>query len=484
MTDTAQTEVPGAWRVGTWVKEKYLLESVLGSGGMATVYAARHRNKKRFAVKMLHPELSKRADVRARFLREGYVGNTVDHPGAVAVLDDDVAEDGAAFLVMELLDGGSLEAIAEARGGRLPLEAVLAIAYQALDVLAAAHRRKVVHRDIKPANLFVTRDGRVKVLDYGIARLHEGDASSTRTGAAMGTPAFMAPEQAAGRMSLVDGQSDVWSLGATMFSLITGTMVHMGETPQHIMVLNATQPPHSILETSPDLPHLASAVIDRALAFDKAARWPSAASMREALGRTFTALFDGSIEDVSLGELAGSSALEPSHAPTVMSAGVAQRPGVLTASIPIDENIPSVRVPAVASSAVSHPNTERPVSSRSTPAPRRPVPLWIGGIALVVIAGALVLRQRASLSTSAPPVGSDSPPVLAETGAPAAPPPTGAAAETPTPSAEPTVSIPRPASVAPSARPATPTQARPVRKPPPTQAPGAPTAGPTDFDRQ
>ena len=99
---------------------------------------------------------------------------------------------------------------------------------------------------MKPANLFLTREGQIKVLDYGIARLREADASTTRTGTSMGTPAFMAPEQASGKASLVDEQSDLWSLGATMFTLLTGQFVHEGETPQHMMVLAATLSPRPI----------------------------------------------------------------------------------------------------------------------------------------------------------------------------------------------------------------------------------------------
>src|SRR5580700_7243547 len=148
-------------RVGTVLRGKYHLDRVLGVGGMAVVYAATHRNTKRFAVKMLHPELSIHEDVRTRFLREGYVANSVQHPGAVAVLDDDVAEDGAAFLVMELLDGAPVDAVWEKHGKRVPVAVVVAIGDALLDVLAAAHAKGVVHRDIKPANLFLTSDGRL-----------------------------------------------------------------------------------------------------------------------------------------------------------------------------------------------------------------------------------------------------------------------------------------------------------------------------------
>src|SRR5580704_8315317 len=114
-------------RLGRVLRGKYRLDRVLGIGGMATVYAATHRNKKRFAIKMLHPELSMREAIRTRFLREGYVANSVEHPGAVAVLDDDVAEDGSAFVVMELLDGSAVDTLWEKHGKRLPLPLALSI---------------------------------------------------------------------------------------------------------------------------------------------------------------------------------------------------------------------------------------------------------------------------------------------------------------------------------------------------------------------
>src|SRR3954466_1181620 len=141
-------------RVGIVLKDKWRLDSLLGVGGMAAVYAATHRNQKRVAVKVLLPELSNDEDVRERFLREGYAANTIGHPGAVSVLDDDVTEDGSAFLVMELLDGASLEDLSQR--GLLPFPALCAVALDLLQVLQAAHANGIVHRDIKPANLFVT----------------------------------------------------------------------------------------------------------------------------------------------------------------------------------------------------------------------------------------------------------------------------------------------------------------------------------------
>src|SRR5690606_30373931 len=140
-------------RVGSVLNDKWTLNALLGVGGMAAVYAGTHRNKKRGAVKLLHAELSHEPSVRERFLREGYVANTVDHPGAVRVDDDDVTEDGAAFLVMELLEGETLDGRAQRKGGRLPVEEVLPIADQLLDTLTAAHGKGIVHRDLKPENL-------------------------------------------------------------------------------------------------------------------------------------------------------------------------------------------------------------------------------------------------------------------------------------------------------------------------------------------
>ena len=184
-------------RVGSTLRGKYRIDAVLGVGGMATVYRATHRNQAEFAIKMLHPELGLSEDLRARFLREGYAANSVKHPGAVRVVDDDVGEDGAAFLVMELLHGRGVDVLWQMHGERLPVSIAVSIGEQVLDVLAAAHDKGIVHRDIKPQNLVVTTDGNAKVLDFGIARARDAaslgaGAHGTGTGILLGTPAFMA----------------------------------------------------------------------------------------------------------------------------------------------------------------------------------------------------------------------------------------------------------------------------------------------------
>ena len=264
---------------------KWRLDALIGIGGMAAVYAATHaKNRSRVALKVLHRELGASGDIRERFLREAYVANSVGHPGAVQILDDYVSEDDEPFLVMELLLGSSLDAVQSARG-KLPPADVLAYTNQILDVLAAAHDKGIVHRDIKPQNIFVTRDGRIKMLDFGVARLLDGAASATVTGSLLGTPAFMPPEQASGRTSAVGAASDLWSVGATMFTLLTGRFVHEAENAQAHTVKAAVMHARSLRELMPDAPSALVDVVDRALKFEITDRWPDAQTMRAAVQR-------------------------------------------------------------------------------------------------------------------------------------------------------------------------------------------------------
>jgi serine/threonine protein kinase len=287
-------------RIGAVLRGKYTLESILGVGGMATVYVAKHRNRKVFAVKMLHADLSTRETMRTRFLREGYVANSVMHPGAVAVIDDDIAEDGSAFLVMELLDGAPVDEIWMEHERRIPTPIVLSIGDALLDVLTAAHERGIVHRDLKPANLLVTCEGELKVLDFGIARLRdERGGGGTATGAMLGTPAFMAPEQAHGMTNEIDAQSDLWAVGATLYTLLSGALVHDGENAQQLLVAAATKPAPPLLGVAPHVPAEVAEVIDHALAFDKSDRFPSATAMREALQAASLAALGGPIQPLA-----------------------------------------------------------------------------------------------------------------------------------------------------------------------------------------
>jgi len=273
-------------RLGMVLQEKWRLDAVLGVGGMAAVYAATHRNGKRVAVKMMHKDLSENDEVKRRFLQEGYAANAIQHDGAVSVLDDDVAPDGSAFIVMELLEGDTIEGRWEKAGKRMAPREVLAIVDQVLDVLAAAHAKSVVHRDIKPENLFITKTGLVKVLDFGIARVLEARQqrqTSTRADTVMGTPAFMAPEQALAHWDEVDGRTDLWAVGATMFTLLTGRHVHEGVTANEQLVRAATTHPLSIAQVAPDVPPAVRDIVDRALEFERQRRWPDAVAMQQAV---------------------------------------------------------------------------------------------------------------------------------------------------------------------------------------------------------
>ncbi len=273
-------------RVGTTLCRKYRLDAVLGIGGMAAVYAATHRNQAELAIKILHSELGADPDVCTRFLREAYAANSVKHRGVVKIVDDDVAEDGAAFLVMERLRGTGVEDLRVRCGGRMGLDGAVYIVEQLLDVLSAAHEQGIVHRDVKPANLFVTSEGEVKVLDFGIARIREAVANGLAiTGAAtvIGTPAYMAPEQALPGMTEIDERTDVWAAGATLFTLLSGETVHEGATSAEIVVKAATEPSRSLASVLPRVPRTIVEVVDCALAFEKDRRWKSAHDMRTAL---------------------------------------------------------------------------------------------------------------------------------------------------------------------------------------------------------
>ncbi|WP_437686191.1 protein kinase domain-containing protein [Sorangium sp. So ce176] len=273
--------------VGQVLRGKWRLERLLGFGGMAVVYAGTHRNGMRGAVKLLRRELSGDEDARSRFLREGYVANRVDHPGIVRVLDDDVTEDGSVFLVMELLEGETVEARrARAPGGVLGAGEVIGLVDDLLDVLAVAHERGIVHRDLKPDNLFLTRQGQLKVLDFGIARLRELSSpnnASTRAGTMMGTPQFMPPEQAKGQWDKVDARTDLWAVGSTMFQLLSGRYVHEAETLPLLLLAAMTQPAPPVASVLPALPPPVAGVIDVALAFEPDRRWPNAHAMQRAL---------------------------------------------------------------------------------------------------------------------------------------------------------------------------------------------------------
>ncbi len=371
-------------RVGRVLNEKWMLEGLLGLGGMAAVYRARHRNGARAAVKLLHTDLSRNADIRRRFVHEAKAANRVEHPGAVSIIDDDVVRDGpdagSAYLVMELLEGQPLSSRAEALG-RMPEAELLAVVKQVLDVLEAAHGRGIIHRDLKPDNLFLVRDPtievatsfpwtRVKVLDFGIARARDdGDSNQTKTGAMLGTPAYMSPEQALGKQNEIDGRTDLYALGATMFRLLTGRRVHESSNSNEAMIKVATEPARPIRSVAPEVSPSVAEIIDRALRFNRDERYPNAAAMREDVRAAMTGAPLPSYTPASLRGASAPFLAAVAAEPTV--AGVQQRWPVAIAAT-IQREPPSVLAP--------------PPSAK----PKPPIKLFaaIGAIAVVLIFGA------------------------------------------------------------------------------------------------
>ena len=274
-------------RVGSALNAKWTLERLLGVGGMGAVFAARHRNGSRAAVKILHSEFAREPDISGRFLREGKIANTVDHPARVPVTDDDTSDYGEPFLVMDLLEGGTLNELRHRAGGKVPLEETLRIFEVVLDLLSRCHAVGIIHRDIKPGNIFITDANEVKVLDFGVARMRDpsSNVEATRMGTAIGTPSYIAPEQALGLTSQVDGRSDIFSVGACMYVALTGKRLNHARTEAESFVMAATQAAPSIANLAPDLPVEIVACVDKALAFERDKRFPDASAMRaEVLG--------------------------------------------------------------------------------------------------------------------------------------------------------------------------------------------------------
>ncbi|HET7544447.1 MAG TPA: serine/threonine-protein kinase [Polyangiaceae bacterium] len=284
---TAQT-VSADCRIGQVIADKYRIVRLLGRGGMGEVYEARHVVVgRRFALKFLHQHLARGPDSLSRFLREAQAAGALDSEHITAVLDFDTAADGSPFLVMEYLTGESLAALL-AREGPLPVSRAIALLLQVCRGLDVAHRAGIVHRDLKPDNLFVTQltsgSALIKILDFGIAKLIEpgSDGAITSSGAILGTPFYMAPEQARGEKS-VDFRADIHALGVIAYELLSGKKPHSGENYNAILAHILTQPVTPLSTLRPGLEPGLVAVIERALASEPARRQSSIAELGHAL---------------------------------------------------------------------------------------------------------------------------------------------------------------------------------------------------------
>jgi serine/threonine protein kinase len=277
--------------IGQTLSGTYVVEGVIGEGGMGRVYRASHTRikSKRFAIKVLRQEFSLNQEVVARFRREAEAAACISHPNVVEVYDVDTTSDGCSYLVCEYLAGLDLSDYLLSAGPLEPLRAVN-LALQVAHALSAAHDSGVIHRDVKPHNIFLIADerGRIpdypaaKVLDFGLSRFMDSTGTQlTRAGVVMGTPAYMSPEQANGQP--VDARTDVYGLGAVLFAALAGRAPYEGENLQAVVMAVIGSPPERLRRVRPEVPERLELIVDRAMARDAAERYQSMEEFRSAL---------------------------------------------------------------------------------------------------------------------------------------------------------------------------------------------------------
>jgi serine/threonine protein kinase len=409
--------------IGSYLDDRYLVKRLIGEGGMGLVYEAEHVEiGRRVAVKVLHAIYTRQPEVVARFRAEARAATRIGHPHIIEVLDSGTTVDGAVYFVMEYLQGTNLSDLIRSTGP-LPQRRAVAIAREVCQALAAAHKAGIVHRDMKPENVFLLeREGHpdfVKVLDFGIAKTL--DAASERVGRltspgiAMGTPEYMAPEQAAGLPT--DHRVDIYAVGAMMYEMLTGRVPHEGGNVMEILTKKATQLAPPVGQLRPDIHRDLERLIMRMLAMKPDERPQTMEELAADLGR--------------LVGIDGPSQKSAASAKTAVS-GPSRAPGA-----------PADAVPSAAQKSLG---TERVPRSRS--------PIVVAAavaVATVAIGGALIFRNKEPEPHTRPIVV-----------APPAPKVTAIEPATP-PSVEPTAVEPAPVEPAPVAK--SDPQPAPVAKP-------------------
>ncbi len=355
---------------------------------MGVVYEGRHEfTRRRVAVKLLHPHLSQREAMVARFMREARAAAALDHRNVVDVLDMGREADGAAYLVLEFLHGEPMSDLLD-REGPISADNAAAMLLPIMEALCLAHERGIVHRDIKPENIFLARDNDTgnevaKLLDFGIAKLDDG-SRATATGQSMGTPAYMAPEQATNAAE-VGPQADVWSMGVLWFEALTGRLPYPAESSMQALGMLMLRDPDRLSEALPDLPRPLALAVEGALARDRAARWPTMAAFLGALRPCFAQV--------------GVRAFVERPAPHVASLAAALAPARADARTDTAEAAPCEAPPAavaVPRTRIDEVATAPAASSRPAGAPS--TPRWAVRVA---VASAAVLLVGLALATFA-----------------------------------------------------------------------------------
>jgi eukaryotic-like serine/threonine-protein kinase len=385
---------PASLPLGQVVAGRYRVTAHLGTGGMGEVYEVEHALLgKRFALKRLLPDGTADQAAVERFLREARAAAATGHPGVVDVVDVGFAEDGLPYLVMERLTGETLRRRLER--GPLDVPTLLGVGHAILDALAAVHAASIIHRDIKPENLFLCGDGRLKILDFGLSHDTAVDVRLTRSGAVLGTPLYMSPEQARGEA--LDARVDLYAVGAVLYECASGRPPFAAPAYSVLVAL--------ILEVPPDatrlahLPAGARAAILAALAKRATDRPASAAAMREALGPAPAPTRWGPIpssRDDALAEARTVATAPPAAAP----ASPAPAPPAAAPATPPPDERPPADPPPASPSAPTRP-------ARPAPPPRRRPRWWWAALpaAGLAAAGALVaVRRPASAPPPPPPI--------------------------------------------------------------------------------
>ena len=369
---------------GTVLKDTYTVLDLIGRGGMGEVYEVRHaRLAGRYALKLLPPAFAHDNVSLTRFRREADILSALRHPHIVQVIDFDHTPAGQPFLVMEFLDGGDLAQLM-ATVGAMPLARVLKIVEQIVAALAAVHRRGIVHRDLKPQNVLLVRDedlepDRVKLVDFGLSKRSEADfrdlsGNISRDQTLLGTPRYMAPEQAAGRIDEIDASTDQFALAAMVYEMLTGSSAFDGDHMAMLLYRIVSEDPTPMRRHVPDLPEHVEAAVRRAMAKQRAERFPAVTDFLDALlGRPAT--------------------------------GAVERSG---------DSARGLVLPPASSSAAA--------GATGPGARRKALALGLG----LAAAAALVIGWRVSRGPSPPPTASQSAPVVPERPVAEAPPPPAA----------------------------------------------------------
>jgi serine/threonine-protein kinase len=351
MTQPAASEI----RVGAVLQDTYEITSLIGKGGMGEVFLARHRRLpgRQVAVKVLQNSASLNPELYARFRREAEIATQLGHPNIVEVFDFDALRDGTPFLIMEYLRGESLEH--RLQRGPLPLNEALAITRQIGSALQAAHRAGVVHRDLKPANVFLvpTDSGgvvgeRVKLLDFGISKMLDSQTLQTQEAVLIGTPQYMAPEQALGKNSEIDARTDLFALGCIVYEMLSGMPPFAGEGGSIVQVIFRIvhTAPEPLATRCPDLPEQVLTAVERALAKSPQDRYPDVASFIGELTGSPLQSLAGTAPPPSFSRAVPPSAEEGGFAATHVPSSTARFPASAPAAGAVDDGLAATHVPS------------------------------------------------------------------------------------------------------------------------------------------